>query len=290
MDQKKKNVIMIAAVILVAAGAYYMYSESDKPFYVRDVAGVPVYSKIQVESLENRTEAIGLHTYDSGAETTCNLEISGVLISSGSEADRMGYDIQIQRGQMEVLLDRKGAYIRGESDDEVLQACHAFICLQSGLNCPKNLMEIKNVTQKNRDMIIVLDNGTGRDAVIGFVELEGALGYLQAQYADTNGDGLLNQTEVTNNKYHIYPYLMYGDTCQLMEFRSAIEELNITNDTTECVFRSAIILQKSRTNGIAIDGQKIMITGDDRSIHTGAVIVRDILAPEWIRVFNRATV
>jgi len=189
---------------------------------------------------------------------------------------------------MEVLLDWKGAYIRGQTDDELLQACHAFVCLRSGISCPKNLMEIKNITQKNRDMVIVLDNRTGQDAVMGFIELEGAYGYLQAQYADANGDGLLNQTEVTNNRYHIYPYIMNGDTCKLLDFRNAIEELNITNDTTPCEFRSAVILQKSKTNGIAIDGQRIMITGDDQSIHTGAVIVRDILAPEWIRVFNRA--
>lgn len=290
MEPNSKKIAALAAVALIAAGAYYLYSESNKPVYVRDIAGVPVYSRIPVESLENRTQAIGLHSYDSGAETTCNLEISGVLLAGGASADRRGYDIQLQRGPQKILLDWKGAYISGETDDELLASCHAFICLRNRLSCPKELMSIKNITRKNRDMIIVLDNRTGRDALIGFVELQGVLGYLQAQYADTNRDGLLNQSEVSNNRYHIYPYMMHGDTCELLEFRSAIEQLNITNKTAPCEFRSAIILQKSRTNGIAIDGQKIMITGDDRSIHAGAIIVRDILAPEWIRIFNRAKV
>ncbi|MFZ2456320.1 MAG: hypothetical protein WAX07_07575 [Candidatus Altiarchaeia archaeon] len=288
MDPKTKKIAAIIVTVIIAAAAYYLYLESEKPRYVKNVAGVQVYSRYPLEGLANKTSAIGLHTYSAGAETTCNLELSGVLVAGGAVPDRKGYDIQLERAPQEIFLDRKGAYIRGETDDELLAACHAFICIREGLDCPKNLMEIKNVTQKNRDMVIVLDNRTGRDAVIGFVELEGVLGYLQAQYADTNGDGTLNQTEVSNNKYHIYPYLMNGDTCKLMDFKSAIEELNITNDTAPCEFRSGIFLQKAKTNGIAIDGQKIMITGDDAGIHTGAVIVRDILAPEWIRIFNRA--
>jgi hypothetical protein len=287
MEPKIKKIAAIIAVIVIAAAAYYLYTESDKPRYVKNIAGVMVYSKYPLEELANKTATIGLHTYTTGAETTCNLELSGILVARGAVPDRKGYDIQMQRAPQEVFLDHAGAYIRGETDEELLKACHAFVCLREGLDCPKNLMEIKNVTLKNRDMIIVLDNRTGRDAIIGFVELEGVMGYLQAQYADTNGDGRLNQTEVSDNKFHIYPYMMNGDSCKLLDFRSAIEQLNITNDTAPCEFRSGIFLQKSRTNGIAIDGQKIMITGDDASIHTGAVIVRDILSPEWIRIFNR---
>ena len=292
MDPKTKTIAVIMAIIILAAAAYYLYSESNKPGYVKNVAGVPVSSKYPFEELANKTSAIGLHTYDSGAETTCNLELSGVLVAGGAVPDRKGYDIQLQRGPQEIVLDWKGAFIRGETDDELLKACHVFICIREGLDCPNNLMDIKNITLRNRDMLILLDNRTQRDAIIGFVELEGALGYLQAQLADTNGDGTLNQTEVSGNKFHIYPYMMNGDTCKLLEFRSAIEQLNITNDTTPCesLYRSGIFLEKSKTNGIAIDGQKIMLTGDDAHIHTGAVIVRDILAPEWIRIFNRAGV
>lgn len=288
MDPKIKTLAALVVVAALAVAAFYAYSEYDKPRLVENVAGVPVYSKIPVDSLANRTATIGLHTYSSGAETTCNLELSGVLTASGSVPDRKGYDIQLERGPQQIVLDWKGAYIRGESDDELLKSCHAFVCLREGLDCPKNMMDMRNVTLKNRDMVIVLDNRTGSDAIMGFVELEGALGYLQAQLADANGDGVLNQSEVSDNKYHIYPYLMNGDTCKLLDFRSAIETLNITNDTTACEFRSGIILQKANSNAIAIDGMKIMITGDDSHIHTGAVIVRDIIAPEWIRIFNRA--
>jgi hypothetical protein len=290
MEHKTKKIAAIIAVILIAAAAYYLYSESDKPRYVKNVAGVMVSSRYPFEELANNTAKIGLRTYNSSAETTCNLELSGVLVARGAVPDRKGYDIQLERAPQEIFLDWKGAYIRGETDEDLLKACHVFICIREGLDCPNNLMEIKNVTLKNRDMVIVLDNRTGRDAIIGFVELQGVMGYLQAQYADTNGDGILNQTEVDNNKFHIYPYVMNGDSCKLMDFRSAIEQLNITNDTAPCEFRSGIILQKGRINGIAIDGQKIMITGDDASIHSGAVIVRDILAPEWIRIFNRVNV
>ncbi len=290
MDPKIKTLAAFVVIVAIAAAAFYAYSEYNKPRLVENVAGVPVYSRIPVDTLTNKTAAIGLHSYNSGAETTCNLELSGILVASGSVPDRKGYDIQLERGPQEIMLDWKGAYIRGETDDELLKACHAFICLREGLDCPKNMMEMKNASLRNRDMVIALDNRTGNDAIMGFVELEGVLGYLQAQLADTNGDGVLNQTEVSDNKYHIYPYLMNGDTCKLMDFKSAIESLNITNDTTSCNFRSGIFLEKSNTNAIAIDGMKIMITGDDSHIHTGAVIVRDILAPEWIRIFNRAQV
>ncbi len=290
MNPKIKIIAAIVVVVALAAAAFYAYSEYNKPRLVKTIAGVDVYSTIPVDTLANRTSTIGLHSYDSGAETTCNLELSGVLVASGAVPDRKGYDIQLERGPQQIVLDWKGAYIKGETDDELLESCHAFICLREGLDCPKNMMDIRNFTLRNRDMIIVLDNRTSNDAIMGFVELEGALGYLQAQLADTNGDGILNQTEVTNNQYHIYPYLMNGDTCKLLDFKNAIETLNITNDTTPCEFRSGIFLEKSNTNAIAIDGMKIMITGDDSHIHTGAVIVRDIIAPEWIRIFNRAQV
>ena len=288
MDTKTRNMAFAAAALLLAAAAYYMYSGSDKPEYVRDVAGIPVYSNVPLDSLENLTETIGLHTYETGAETTCNYEILGALKASGASDDAKGYEIRLQRGPAKVVLEKNGAYIMGETDEELLTACHAFLCMRNGLSCPKNLGEIGNIPKKYYDMILVLDNRTGMQAYMGYIELQLVYGYLQAQYADANGDGFVNQSEANANRHHIYSYLMYGDTCVLQESVNVLQQLNITNDTAPCEFRSAVILERSRTNGIAIDGQKIRITGDDRSIYTGALIVRDILAPEWVRVFNRA--
>ena len=120
---------------------------------------------------------------------------------------------------------------------------------------------------------------------MGYAEILGALGFVHARMVDTNGNGIIEQEEVDKNDVWIYPYVMSGDLCELQPFESAIEILNITNDTIRCNFKSGIFLVKSDKNEITIEGKKITISGDDAHIRIASVIVRDILSPEWIRVY-----
>lgn len=276
-------VLPVIAILLISVIAY-LYFESDKfsqkefP-YSANVAGIEVYSKIPISEFQNKKAVFLFETQDKIA-TTCNFEISAV-----STPERRGYEVYIERKPVGVYIDNNSAHIQGETDEELLKACHVFLCLRGGIECPENLMEIQNITLNSRDMILVLDNKTGAPAVRGYAELLGVLGFIQAQIVDADKNGIIEQDEVDKNDVWIYPYVMEDDLCKLQPFKSVIEILNITNDTTECDFRSGIFLERSDKNEIRIEGDKVIISGDDEHIHTGAVIVRDILSPEWIRVY-----
>jgi hypothetical protein len=280
MDQKIKNIAAGVFVLLLLAGAVYLFTETGKPVKAESVMGVTVYSAIPLEEFQNKT-TVGLLAPAGKAETTCTFEIRGA-----SNLDTKGYMIHLERKPMGLYLEQNDAYIRGESDDDLLQACHAFMCLRDNISCDSSLMLLKNITLRNNDMIIVIDNRTGGKAGQGYSELLGALGFLQAQRVDTNNDGQINSSEMNKSKIHIYPYIQYGDNCQLQQFKNVLQTFNITNDTVSCdLINNGIFLTPSKMNQITIDGRKIMIEGDDAHIHTGAMIVRDILSPEFIRAY-----
>ncbi len=280
MDQKIKKVAAGVFVLLLLAGAAYLFIETGKPAKAESVMGVPVYSAIPLEEIQQKT-AVGLLTPTGKAETTCTFEIRGA-----STLDPKGYMIHLERKPLGIYLEQNNAYIRGESDDDLLQACHAFMCLRENISCDSSLMLIKNITIRNKDMLIVIDNRTGNKAGQGYSELLGALGFMQAQRVDTNSDGQINSSEMNASKIYIYPYIQYGDNCQLQQFKNALQSFNITNDTVSCdLITNGIFLTPSNTNQIIIDGRRIMLEGDDAHIHTEATIVRDILSPEFIRAF-----
>lgn len=282
---KTKLILLVAIAVVIALSAYF-YTELNKvPYHsfpnIASVCGVDIHSKIPVTEFQTKKN-VYLFTTEDEIANTCNLEISAV-----STPDRQGYQIYIERESLGIYLDNKSAYIRGETDEELLKACHVFLCIREGIDCPENLMEIRNITLSHKDLIVVLDNTTGGPAVRGYIELLGVLGFIQAQMVDANGDGIVEQGEVDNNTVWIYPYVMGDDVCKLQPFRSVIEVLNITNDTTTCDFNSGIYLMNSEDrNEIKIVRDKIIISGDDEHIHAGAIIVRDILSPEWIRVYH----
>ena len=285
MNQTLKALLMIALVAVVVSGALYLNSTLDQPQLLnKTVMGVKVYSKIPLSSFSDK-KVLGLHTYNgTTAETTCNFELS----STSSSVDRKGYDVQIERKPQSIFLDRNGAFINGETDDEILAACHAFLCLRDNISCPSNLMDARELYLRNKEMLIIVDNRTSSSGLRGFTELLAELGYIQAKLADTNKNGVLEASEIQNNTYHIYPYIMEGDNCVLQQFKSAIQSFNITNNTAPCIgFTSGIYISPSSHNQIQIEGRKILISGDDDHLFTESVIVRDILEPEWIRAYYK---
>jgi len=283
MDPKIKAVIALLIVAILAAGAYYLMKQVDTPRYSKKVAGVQVDSMISFDDAAKKTALALFDMPGTTAETTCNFELSQV-----STLDPKGYQVSIVRKPIGITLDWKGATISGETDDEILQACHAYVCMRDGIDCTSNLMEIKNLTLRNNDLILVIDNSTGPKAMNGgFVELAGALGFIQAHLIDADKNGIVEPEEVNSSKIHIFPYIMQGDLCILQKFQDALQITNITNDTTQCNFRSGIYLQRSKKNSIQIDGRRVIISGDDEHIYTGSVIVRDIISPEYVRFLHR---
>ena len=282
MDSKIKAASALVIVAVIAACAVYVYNQQDVPRYSKKVAGVQVYSNIPFEDFSKKKVVALIDMPGTKAETTCNFEISAV-----STLDPKGYLVRMERKPAAVYLDWKEATLSGESDEEILAACHAFICLRDEIACSADIMDIKNITLKNMDMVIVLDNRAGPAAMKGFVELSGALGFLQAQLVDKDRNGIVEQSEVNESKIHIYSYIMQGEVCKLQHFQDALQITNVTNDTTECNFKSGIILERSKSNAITIDGRRIIISGDDEHIFIASVIVRDILSPEYVRFLHR---
>ncbi|MBN2250758.1 MAG: hypothetical protein JW724_01615 [Candidatus Altiarchaeota archaeon] len=281
MESKTKITAAGLIIVIIAALAFHMLQDADKPRYLTKVAGVEVYSSISLERFMEKN-TVALYTTGDKAATTCNFEIRAV-----SNLDVSGYRIYPERKPLEIVLDRQDAYIRGESDEDLLKACHAFICLREGIECPSNIMDIKNITLKRNEMILVIDNQSYGKAIQGFTEISGALGFLQAQLVDADKNGVVTEEEVNESKIHIFPYIMEGDTCNLQPFQDALQITNITNATTECDFKWGIYITPSRKNAITIDGMKILISGDENHIYAASVIVRDILSPEYIRFLNR---
>ena len=278
-----KKALYAAGIIVILAAAYYaynMFQVTEAPVLLTRTVGVPVYSKITLDTFREK-KSVGLHTMTGKAETTCNFEISAVSV-----ADRKGYDIKIERAPQEIVLDKTSAFIRGETDDEVLEACHAFVCLREGINCPNDLMSIKSITENSSSLILVVDNKSGSKAVIGYVELLGALGFIQAHLIDLDRNGIVDGKEINQSTVHIYPYIMQDDLCVLQPSSNALEKLNITNDTTKCSnIKAGIWLTQGDTNEISVDGRKIIVSGDEDHVRIASIIVRDVLSPEWIRFY-----
>ena len=265
-------IVIILFGIAVMAGIY-LYKQSKQPAtypYTLTVAGVNVYSKIPISEFQNKKRVFLFETQDKIA-TTCNFEISAV-----STPDREGYKIHMERKPVGIYLDKNSAHILGETDEELLKACHAFLCLREGMECPENLMEIRDIVLNSKNLIIVRDSRLGSSGIMGHTELLGVLGYIQAQILNTEGMNVW-----------IYPFVVDVQTnlCTLQPFSNAIQTLNITDNTTECKMNSGIFLIRSKENGIWIEGKRVFISGDDEHIRIGSIIVRDILSPEWIRVY-----
>lgn len=267
-------VLIIGILVLV-----YVYSNRPNYRYTAQISGVNVYSAIPLSELQT-WKALSLYNSSGKAATTCNFELSAISIP-----DRKGPIVRIEKGISGIyIMNNRSAYIRGSSEDEILDSCHEFACLIGGITCPEDFNEIRHIVMNSQDINLVLDSRAGGTAgPKAYAELLGALGYLQAILVDKNKDGMIEQKEIDQNTIWIYPYLMQGDTCTLQPFRSIVEILNTTNESRDCYISPAIYIIKSDKNEIKVDDLKIILSGDEQHIMAESIIVRDILSPKWIR-------
>jgi len=187
-----------------------------------------------------------------------------------------------------VYFGKDEAVIKGASDSELLSACHAFTCLREGIDCPSDFKSLKWMVQEADSISLIMDSDAKAKASRGYAELTGVLSYIQSQRVDTNNDGKIKQSEVDGNEFFIYPFLKTSQGCRMQPLNNVVQKLNGSNKTHECSEISpAIVLEKAENNSITVEDDRITIRGTDKGLHSGAVIVRDVLAPEWIRkVYN----
>ncbi len=255
--------------------------------YFTRVAGVEVKSDTPFSEVYGWRN-IKLVDSDDGDILICNFELSAISLP-----DRNGHLIKIKKsnyGNTGIYIHRGSVTIEGDSSYNLLNACHAFACLRDNITCPDDLSLIRKKILDLKRINVILDSNIGVDGVSGYGDTLAALGYIQAKTAkphDLNNDGLITKNEIEDsivqNMLLIFPYMMYGNKCKAQPFNSALQRINTTNETFNCSeLTPSIRFIKSDRNRISIDGDNIIIEGDDIHIHTGAIIVRDIIAPEFI--------
>lgn len=286
-------IAIIGVILSIIAITSYFHTYAKYP-YGTVIGGVRIDSNIPLEDVQT-LKTIALLNSSNNAATTCNFELSAISIrgqnsrsfdTRGAESnpDRMGYLVKIENGKKGVHIDQGTAYIRGETDDEILDACHAFACIRDGIKCPDNFKEVRDIMLNSDQMNLILDSNVTGEGIRAYAEIMGALGYLQAVLVDYDKDDVIEQTEVNKNSVWIYPYIREEENCILQPFRNIIEILNATNETRDCNIEPGIYIQMSDNNEMKIEGGKIILSGDGEHIHTEAIIVRDILSPKWVRV------
>lgn len=142
---------------------------------------------------------------------------------------------------------------------------------------------------------IVLDSNAGQDGGMGYAELLGVLGYMQAEKVDVNKDGVISDFEINNvsgNFIAIRPYLMDGSTCKPQPLHNVVERYEPgENLTIDCsTLSNTLFILNSSVNKIVIDqsNANIYLYGDNEHLYKESVIARDALSPKWIRVLYQA--
>jgi hypothetical protein len=267
------KIVGILVVVLFLLARFMPKSTSESVEY-----GIKVVSEIPFERLQSMKYIALYNTTNSAAELTCKFELSAI-----SEPALNGYRIKIEDGETGIYLRERDATISGRNSREILIACHVFACLREGLECP-NFMLVDNFFRKSESMSVILDEDVGAAGGRGYAEVVGALSFLQSRRSDTDEDGLVEQEEVDANNFFIYPFIKRGDLCYSQSFNNLIQNWSATNETHDCAnIAPAIMLKISDEPGIFVKNSQVIITGDDDQIRAGAIIIRDVLAPEWVR-------
>lgn len=284
-EKGKISKAILAVIILsgIAVMAIHLKQPVTYP-YTSTVAGVNVYSQIPISEIQY-LKNIALFNNSNKAATTCNFELSAI-----STVDRYGYRVFIERGEKGIYVQRNAAYIRGNTDREILQACNVFSCIREGIECPDNLWEIRDIIVNSKRINVILDINLKGPALRGYGDVLGALGYIQGENVlrDINGDGKIERWEVEENLIRIFPHIKEDNECKLQPISTAFQKLNATNETFNCSeLHPSIMLTKAEKNAIEVKNGDVIISGDDDHIGSACIILRDAISPEFIRSLYR---
>jgi hypothetical protein len=272
---KAENVLKVLAVLAIILSVLALLT---KPTEQTTEYGVKVVSEISKDQLKAMKNIAMYNSTATSAELTCKFELSAISIP-----DNRGYRITIQEGDTGLYLKSREATIKGSTQEDILRACHVFACLRDGIECP-NFMELDSFLRNAQSMSIILDKNVDQTGGRGYAEIVGALSYLQTKKVDVNGDGNITQAEVDANEFFIYPFIKDGDTCEPQPFNTMIQNWVRTNKTSKCSdIRPAIMVVSGNESAMRLVSDQLIISGDGDTIHTSSIILRDIIAPEWIR-------
>ncbi|MFC2162806.1 hypothetical protein ACFLRF_03920 [Candidatus Altiarchaeota archaeon] len=270
------NLLPVAIVILLVA-VYFM----SKP--VTDVeyhSGIKFVTEMPIEKLrQERYDYIALYnTTATKAELTCKFGLSAI-----STPDLRGYKVSVEEGDTGVYLGLQEASIKGATQTDILDACHAFMCVREDIDCV-SFDSLRWFIRNSDSMSVILDPESGLGGGRAYSELIGALSFIQSKRIDKNLDGQLSQDEIDANEYFIYPFVIENGSCVPQPFHNLVENWSVDNETYDCGNISpAITVKLADVNSITLADGKLSISGDDEALHAGGIIVRDTISPDWIR-------
>ncbi|MBU0762329.1 MAG: hypothetical protein KKD39_04835 [Candidatus Altiarchaeota archaeon] len=278
-EEKSSKLVTIASVVAVVLVVLFALAKfTPKPTTEEIKYGVKIVSEFPLEEMKYRQYLALSNDTNMAPELTCKFELSGT-----STLDPQGYRVDIEEGDYGVYLGVKEAKIKGKTNQEILNACHAFACLKDNINCDvfQNIDEFFN---NAKSMSIILDESVADAGGRGYAEIVGALSYLQTKRVDLDKNGVVEQSEVDVNEFFIYPFTMKDGICTPQPYNTIIQNWSRRNETVDCgKIAPAIFMKYSNETQLKVYGSRLVLEGGDEQLHTEAIIVRDIIAPEWIR-------
>lgn len=273
----KTFIIGLILIFVVIGITLFLNLNTQGYKYKIEVAGVPVYSKIPLDDFAG-INVFFLKKNPDMAATICNLELSAV-----SDVKEFGYRVLIESGNKGIYIGNSETYIRGDNYDEILMACHSFICLNKGINCSEDMYKIVGAIIKKRVANVIIGENISGAGLRGYAEIMGALGYLQAaQLRDLNRDSIIDKNETRKTLILILPYIQNGTKCDLKPITTRLQKYNQTNTSVDCyIVTPSIRLVKSDKRAIRFENGDLILEGSDEDLNTESIIVRDIIAPEF---------
>jgi len=281
-SSSSKILLAVFFIVVVFLSYRFFSAQSPAPVYAY---GVKVVSDKPLGEYTSAIQSKGLTLLDTELRggITCNFELLAALPRSLS-----GYRISVEEGEQGIFLYEKEGFIKGMSEREVVTACNAFVCIAGNITCPSSVADLGKVFSNVDELNIVLDSNGGQSGGMAYAELLGVLGFMQAKKIDVNKDNVISDFELNNmsgNFIAIRPYLKYNNTCRPQPLNNLVERFTPDeNLTVECSLLSeTIFVLNSSENKIVVEDSNIYIYGDESHVYPEAVIVRDALAPDWVR-------
>ncbi|RLI90351.1 MAG: hypothetical protein DRO65_02880 [Candidatus Altiarchaeales archaeon] len=288
-----KNTLIVGAIFLILGFIatflfFSVFKEVRYPYEAR-ILGVDVYSMVPLHEIPSWLW-IYLEKTNDRAALICNFEIAAVSYPSLN-----GYKISFRKGNKNAIyISKKSAVIQGTDDANLLKACHVFFCLRENITLASNLSEISSFLKDKNEIYVIYDKSLGIDGLKGYAEIMMVLGYIQSKtlkLIDYNGDGIIDEKErnksMMEHMLKIYPFMRNGSICVPQPFKSLYQEFIPENKSYNCSnLKPAIILSLNKTREIRVEDTTLILMGDDKGLHSEAILLRDILEPEFIVVMH----
>ena len=286
---RKIEVIAVVSIILFLGG--YMMSRDGQPVIEPDkypfkefISGANVYSTIEPREIAS-WQNIALYESDLPGALACNLQFSTLKARPEAQVHTIGYE----SGEQAVIITERDITIRGEDRTQIQYNCNVVACLLSNLTCPTDLDDIKRIMWYTNELNVIFDSTLSSSSMGAYAELMGPLGFYQIMKADVNKDGTLDEREEAANKIFIKPFMKENDSCIPQPLKNFVQNPNQTdNRTRDCDISPGLYLAEGPLKKVSVEGRKIMLQGDSNALRASAIIVGNIIAPDFMEFYRRA--